>query len=1522
MLFVTSIATWAADPYFEVISGSFASGNVTVKATFPDATSVTNSSSTVWVYLNYNGSSLVHTTKVGTDVSFEGNTFTATFSFTYPAGATDYDFSLSPYNNDIKVDDEGQPSSLVINIKPCAHESLTFHEATTSTERVHGHEAYNECTTCGKLFRASDTGLTTPLTILDLDYPYVCDHPYYEVVSGSIADGNPIIRITFPQASVVGLTSEYQVYQLLYGTGEAYYNDHTVALAGPTYATLNRNSIIVDYTKPAFEIPAGAKDNLYYIYIASNKITIDGVANSGIVIRKAFEEEAPAGCEHTNCTSHPAVEPTESTPGNIAYVQCNDCEKYFAASDTEHTTPLDWSAIELTYCLHEHVGADDICADCNRVFPHAPRTMTWTVNGITATYNPAARSLTFSGEGTMPEVDLFSFAEDQRIAKLIETYPWYGVLNPRFEMSQLVADAVATVTIESGVHFNTTDHSYNSVGYLKAGVFYDHTTEGWMFSSEVTVVDNEEAKALHPYANLIFTSAELASMGVTSFPNAVFWNNYGHSCSVQYTKEPECSHYSSYNSYCPVCGYYWNGGYSAWGSEQVKHDYNLSTGICYNCDAKNPATCAHTNVNSYAAVASTADNHGHVAFKKCSDCGQYFAADDASCATALDFDTQVLLPLAAPACSHVMNTMTAKCTYLYSTYYACEVCGHLFADAEGLTEISETDVMHSFDGVNEMCGHGCGKHDPTMCPHFDYAMEYHDRVEATCTEDGMYEHSLCTYCDALFDYSLNPTTVEDLTIPSGHVMNSYNVCNNCGLEGEDATYCYHPSLNPLGDNRTSCTQTTDYAIYYRCGNCDRYLSFEEGVFTSILKSDIQLTPGSQLHHNHLMEYNPGALCTQTSYSINFKECADCHKKYFSFANDDECTIISNYEVNDSYLNTKIQSPKGHDFKNGSHVCSRCGFDAVYRQVTVDSQIKPGANYILVSKIGDQYYAMGKPGKDGEGNQRGYLGFDAVPVNVEADGRIAVTSNDVMTLYTYGYKEYQFDNYQTRDNVRSRVHDLAFYNPQYGIVTHGDTDFDLTPKNKEIVLDITTVWSMNETEAMNLHIYNGEKNFYNRKNNLFPVAPNNEYGMNIVENGALIYSMPDWGGTSPYGIYNHVMILGQNGSDEPRFHVPGFVRYHYPYTEPEYEAKYPVYLYLLDTKKFINAENTTAANVSGPVTKADVMSIFTKAELSYNNTKDRLNVYDPYGTYDGCTVEKSSYQFTTIDLSKARITDGELTEADIIAMKNNEFSAPNVIIVLPETSGASSAKARKASGNALASIPNVIINGNCQTLELLDKQTMNVPVDFTAGNVSYSRNGVSSAWGTLCLPYAISSDENVQLYKLSAVDDSNADGVMTFTPIESAEAGQPVVFKKLDSDATTLSFDKEDAQLTIAGFNGESTDIEKWELVGTYEQAKIKSDKDFGRYYIAQNKFWNAKVEATVPAFRAWFENDKSNEAAAKTAYTIFIMDSEDNVTAVLNPTVEGELEECTEIYDLSGKKFSRVAKGQVNIINGKKILVK
>lgn len=76
---VISVTAWAADPYFEVTSGSFASGNVTVKMTFPEATTVSVTGSIFLDHPNKPNDLLI--TVSPSDVIVENNTATATFVF-------------------------------------------------------------------------------------------------------------------------------------------------------------------------------------------------------------------------------------------------------------------------------------------------------------------------------------------------------------------------------------------------------------------------------------------------------------------------------------------------------------------------------------------------------------------------------------------------------------------------------------------------------------------------------------------------------------------------------------------------------------------------------------------------------------------------------------------------------------------------------------------------------------------------------------------------------------------------------------------------------------------------------------------------------------------------------------------------------------------------------------------------------------------------------------------------------------------------------------------------------------------------------------------------------------------------------------------------------------------------------------------------------------------------------------------------------------------------------------------------
>ena len=73
---VMSVATWAADPYFQVVSGSLTSGTLTVKVTIPDATTI-----------EYDGQQPIILAKEWSqyqsfNITVTGNTFKTTFTIT------------------------------------------------------------------------------------------------------------------------------------------------------------------------------------------------------------------------------------------------------------------------------------------------------------------------------------------------------------------------------------------------------------------------------------------------------------------------------------------------------------------------------------------------------------------------------------------------------------------------------------------------------------------------------------------------------------------------------------------------------------------------------------------------------------------------------------------------------------------------------------------------------------------------------------------------------------------------------------------------------------------------------------------------------------------------------------------------------------------------------------------------------------------------------------------------------------------------------------------------------------------------------------------------------------------------------------------------------------------------------------------------------------------------------------------------------------------------------------------------
>ena len=193
--------------------------------------------------------------------------------------------------------------------------------------------------------------------------------------------------------------------------------------------------------------------------------------------------------------------------------------------------------------------------------------------------------------------------------------------------------------------------------------------------------------------------------------------------------------------------------------------------------------------------------------------------------------------------------------------------------------------------------------------------------------------------------------------------------------------------------------------------------------------------------------------------------------------------------------------------------------------------------------------------------------------------------------------------------------------------------------------------------------------------------------------------------------------------------------------------------------------------------------------------------------------------------------------------------------------------------------------------------------------AYSRP-MSNQWGTICLPYATQTTDDVKLYELSGVDVSG--GVMTFSPIETLNANTPAVFYTTAATATfpVTAADEADGMVVSAPSKADG-----WTVKGSYYDQELDPDGSSSDiYYIASNRFYYANQAFDVKAFRAWFETPKT---AGSKAF-VFSIDSEKPGTTNLN-FVENADGTIDTIYDINGRRLQQRGRG-INIINGKKVM--
>ena len=203
------------------------------------------------------------------------------------------------------------------------------------------------------------------------------------------------------------------------------------------------------------------------------------------------------------------------------------------------------------------------------------------------------------------------------------------------------------------------------------------------------------------------------------------------------------------------------------------------------------------------------------------------------------------------------------------------------------------------------------------------------------------------------------------------------------------------------------------------------------------------------------------------------------------------------------------------------------------------------------------------------------------------------------------------------------------------------------------------------------------------------------------------------------------------------------------------------------------------------------------------------------------------------------------------------------------------------------------------------QTDNVIV--TADAVAYGRT-LANEWGTLCLPFPVETDDNIQLYEMSGASSD----ALSFEKVASAAANTPVVFKAAGEGFTIKTTNDGSFEVGFAAANPTvkiTPIVDSWVINGSFIEEPVNTS-GMQAYALSGGQFIRATSKINVKAFRAWFQNNGAPLGAA-----IRIQEGTDGIDFV-----EQEDGSVKLIYDMQGRLLKNGENQQMYIENGKKVI--
>ena len=199
-------------------------------------------------------------------------------------------------------------------------------------------------------------------------------------------------------------------------------------------------------------------------------------------------------------------------------------------------------------------------------------------------------------------------------------------------------------------------------------------------------------------------------------------------------------------------------------------------------------------------------------------------------------------------------------------------------------------------------------------------------------------------------------------------------------------------------------------------------------------------------------------------------------------------------------------------------------------------------------------------------------------------------------------------------------------------------------------------------------------------------------------------------------------------------------------------------------------------------------------------------------------------------------------------------------------------------------------------------TVNSHIDFVLVETqkpSITINTTAAGWGTTMLPFAVTEiPEGVKVYSCAEANGAT----LTLVEVKALEANKPYIIEGAWNE--TLTGDAQGTQLQYT----------EGMLTGTY--AKIAAQDG---WYILQKqgekvgffKVDTSRATPNVGANRAYMPAPATGDVKA-----FYFGGDADAIQSVFDGLVNGDA------YDLGGRKVSRLQKGNVYIVNGKKVVVK